>query len=90
MKPTVPLSKQSKKTRRQHHAKQRETWDVHPVTRWVDSKKRYNRKKDPHRSRHGWSDGGFAFAFPFSQRRISPGPAFCSRWVCPPPVPVVY
>ena len=42
----IPLEKQSKKAQREFHAKQRGGWNgVKPVTRVVESKKAYDRKK---------------------------------------------
>lgn len=42
----IPLEKQSKKAQREFHAKQRGDWNgVKPVTRVVESKKAYDRKK---------------------------------------------
>ena len=41
----VPRKKMSKKARKLLAAKNRKTWAFSPVTRKVDSKKIYNRKK---------------------------------------------
>ena len=42
----IPLNKQSKKAQHAYYAKQRRDWNgVKPVTRVVESKKVYNRKK---------------------------------------------
>lgn len=42
----VPIRKQSKKARKEHHRRQRGTWNgVNPVTRVVPSGKVYNRKR---------------------------------------------
>jgi hypothetical protein len=46
MKKMVPLSKQSKKERRKYHASKRGSWNgVSPVTRVVQSRKIYDRKR---------------------------------------------
>lgn len=46
MKKTVPLSKQSKKERRKYYASKRGLWNgVSPVTRVVQSRKIYDRKR---------------------------------------------
>lgn len=46
MKQIVPIAKQSKKAQREHHAKQRGSWNgVNPVTRAVPSGKAYSRTK---------------------------------------------
>ena len=43
----IPLNKQSKKAQREFYAKQRGDWNgVKPVTRVVESKKVYDRKKN--------------------------------------------
>lgn len=46
MKRMVPLSKQSKKERRKYYASKRGSWNgVSPVTRVVQSRKIYDRKR---------------------------------------------
>lgn len=46
MKKMIPLKKQSKRAQRAYHLSQRGSWgDVNPVSRTVESKKVYNRKK---------------------------------------------
>lgn len=46
MKKMVPLSKQSKRAQKEYHLSKRGTWgDVNPVSRTVESKKVYSRKK---------------------------------------------
>ena len=44
----VPREKLSKKARRELDRSRRETWDFSPVTRKVESKKAYSRKKAAH------------------------------------------
>ena len=48
MKRFIPREKMSKKARRQLDAQQRATWQYSPVTKKIDSKKLYNRKKRSH------------------------------------------
>ena len=46
MKQFVPLDKQSKKAQKEHHAKQRGSWNgISPVTRTVPSGKAYDRNR---------------------------------------------
>ena len=45
MKPFVPKEKMSKKARKKLAAGKRGTWSISPVTRKIDSKKVYNRKR---------------------------------------------
>ena len=48
MKKLIPLKKQSKSAQKEHAANQRGSWEgVKPVTRVVESKKRYSRKRLP-------------------------------------------
>ena len=46
MKKFIPKEKLSKKARKQLDSEQRTTWSFSPVTKKVDSKKLYNRKKE--------------------------------------------
>ena len=48
MKKFVQREKMSKKARKQLDSEQRATWTFSPVTKKVESKKLYNRKKKPH------------------------------------------
>ena len=41
----VPKDKLSKKAQKELNRQRRVTWDFSPVTKTVDSKKRYNRKR---------------------------------------------
>ena len=44
----IPLKKQSKRAQRAQHNRKRATWGgINPVTRTVENKKTYNRKKSP-------------------------------------------
>ena len=46
MKKLIPLKKQSKSAQKEHAASQRGSWEgVKPVTRVVESRKRYSRKR---------------------------------------------
>ena len=59
MKRFIPREKLSKKARRQLDAGQRAAWAFSPVTRKVESKKVYSRKRKTHA---GYDDGtGFSF-----------------------------
>ena len=48
MKRFIPREKLGKKARKQLDSEQRATWAFSPVTKKVESKKLYNRKKKPH------------------------------------------
>lgn len=48
MKSFVPREKMSKKARRQLDRQSREGWSISPVTRRVESKKAYSRKRKLH------------------------------------------
>jgi len=46
MKKMIPLKKQSKRAQREYHLSRRGSWgEVNPITRTVESKKVYSRKK---------------------------------------------
>ena len=50
----VPISKQSKKTRKAYHSAQRSTWGIlNPATRTMPNGKAYNRKKQKAHDRSG-------------------------------------
>ena len=50
----VPKDKLSKKAQKELNRQRRVTWDFSPVTKTVDSKKLYNRKKNaPNRDDYG-------------------------------------
>ena len=44
----IPKMKLSKKARKELNSQRRVTWDFSPVTKTVESKKLYNRKKNSH------------------------------------------
>ena len=48
MKRFIPREKLGKKARKQLGSEQRATWAFSPVTKKVESKKLYNRKRNPH------------------------------------------
>jgi len=48
MKKFIPKEKLSRKARKQLDSEQRTTWAFSPVTKKVESKKLYNRKRKPH------------------------------------------
>ena len=48
MKRFIPREKLGKKARKQLDSEQRATWAFSPVTKKVENKKLYNRKKKPH------------------------------------------
>lgn len=45
MKPLIPKEKLSKKARKELDSQRRTLWQVQPVTKKIESKKLYNRKK---------------------------------------------
>lgn len=46
MKKLIPLKKQSKSAQKEHAASQRGSWEgVKPITRVIESKKKYSRKR---------------------------------------------
>ena len=44
----IPREKLGKKARKRLDGERRATWAFSPVTKKIDSKKRYDRKKNPH------------------------------------------
>lgn len=54
----IPRSKMSKKARRELDARQRNTWQTSPVTKRVESAKRYDRRK---MARVRYDDSGAGF-----------------------------
>ena len=61
----VEKKKLSKKAQRALNNEKRQTWDFSPVTRTVESKKVYNRKRNL-RERYSSDHGGFLVLRPFS------------------------
>ena len=74
MKKLIPKDKLSKKARKKLAAERRGTWSFSPVTRTVDSKKTYNRKRIP---RTRYDDGsGESFSIEVaSPQQLIPRPA---------------
>ena len=60
MKRFVPREKLGKKARKQLDSEQRATWAFSPVTKKVESKKLYNRKRKSH---DRYDDYGMGFMF---------------------------
>ncbi len=58
MRKFIPEEKMSKKARKALNDQRRTLWDVPPVTKTVESKKRYDRKRKQHMDRR---DLGAAF-----------------------------
>ena len=59
MKKFIPKEKLGKKARKQLDTKQRSTWAFSPVTKKVESKKLYNRKRKAH---DRYDDYGMGFS----------------------------
>ena len=57
----VPKDKLSKKAQKELNRQRRITWDFSPVTKTVDSKKLYNRKRNA-RNRDDYGLGAFHFS----------------------------
>ena len=75
----VEESKMSKRARRELNAARRKTWDVNPVSKKVESKKLYNRKK----SLCGrYDDGAGAFLLSAQQDAKIPGRLLCRGFCC--------
>lgn len=70
----IPREKLGKKARRALDAERRATWGFSPVTRKVENKKHYDRKK----SAHVWKDDFGMSAFCLSQDYSAINPFACS------------
>ena len=68
MKKFIPKEKLGKKARKQFDSEQRTTWLFSPVTKKVESKKRYNRKKKAH-DRYDDYGMGFSYGGGYRNRR---------------------
>ncbi len=64
----IPKEKLGKKARKQLDSEQRTTWTFSPVTKKVESKKRYNRKRKAH-DRNDDCGMGFPFGYASERRR---------------------
>lgn len=58
MKQFIPREKMSKKARKELDKARRNEWSISPVTRKVESKKRYDRRKTSRIRNEDWT-GGF-------------------------------
>ena len=72
MKRFVPREKLDKKARKQLDSEQRATWTFSPVTKKVESKKLYNRKRKAH-DRYDDYGTGFSYWYPASLDRVVKG-----------------
>ena len=64
MKKFIPKEKLGKKARKLLDSEQRTTWAFSPVTKKVESKKLYNRKRKAH---DRYDDYGMGFSYEFRQ-----------------------
>ncbi len=60
MKPFIPREKLSKKARKELERQRRTLWQYSPVTKTIESKKLYNRKKKSHAR---YDDYGMGFCY---------------------------
>ena len=58
----VPREKLSRKARKELDSQKRVTWAIPPVTRKIDSKKLYNRKKSTRNRYDDYGSGAFLFS----------------------------
>ena len=75
MKKFIPKEKLGKKARKQLDSEQRTTWTFSPVTKKVESKKLYNRKRRAH-DRYDNYGMGFSYGISILSRILEDG------WVC--------
>ena len=74
----IPREKLGKKARRALDAQKRATWDFSPVTRKVENKKHYDRKKlSP--ARYDGPGRGYPFAPAFEGGQAAQAPAPCGH-----------
>lgn len=57
----VPLAKRTKKARQEAHREKRALWPIPPVTKRIESKKLYNRKKRASEGPPHWPDAHLPF-----------------------------
>ena len=57
----IPLKKMSKKAQKEHNRKKRTLWSMSPITRRVESKKLYSRKRKAHDRSDDRGTGFFLF-----------------------------
>ena len=69
----VPKNKLSKKAQKELNRQRRVTWDFSPVTKTVDSKKLYNRKKNARDRYEDYGTSAFCFQkfFPFQPQSLT-------------------
>ena len=70
MKKFIPKEKLGKKARKQLDSEQRTTWTFSPVTKKVESKKLYNRKRKAH---DRYDDYGMGFLVEWHKRKTPAG-----------------
>ena len=58
----VPMGKLSKKARKEFSRQRRVTWEFSPVTKTVESRKRYNRRKNSYDRHEDYGIGVFQFS----------------------------
>ena len=74
----VPKNKLSKKAQKELNRQRRTMWDFSPVSRTVDSRKLYNRRK---KARDRFDDYGASFFDPCSEVPSVPAP-ITDRMIC--------
>ena len=69
----VPKNKLSKKAQKELNRQRRVTWDFSPVTKTVDSKKLYNRKRKARDRYEDYGTSAFCFQkfFPFQPQSLT-------------------
>jgi len=69
----VPKNKLSKKAQKELNRQRRVTWDFSPVTKTVDSKKLYNRKRNARDRYEDYGTSAFCFQkfFPFQPQSLT-------------------
>lgn len=75
MKEFIPIEKMSKKAKRELARARRQTWTFSPVSRRIESKKHYNRKKKSHDRYDNGSMGLVFCSFMAAARICRPHPA---------------
>lgn len=68
----IAREKLSKKARRELDSQRRTLWEVSPVTKKVESKKRYSRKKKQYLNRDDFGAASFSLSDGLHCRRICP------------------
>ena len=78
MKKFIPKEKLGKKARKQLDSEQRTTWAFSPVTKKVESKKLYNRKRKAH---DRYDDYGMGFSYGLIQRGEGSSGLLCATCI---------